>query len=924
MLRITPSASSAGAKKYFGEGLQRADYYLQGQEVVGLWGGKAAERLGLKGEVDRASFHALCDNRTPQGERLTARDKGNRRVGYDFTFSAPKSVSVLYELSGDERILDAFRASVGETMREIESEMKTRVRGKGADNDRTTGNLVWAEFVHFTSRPVDGVPDPHLHAHMYAFNATWDAAEGRWKAGQFGDVKRDAPYYQAAFDARLAGRLNELGYATVKDCYSFEIAGIAESVRDRFSQRRNRIERIAAQKGITDPEAKHEITRRGRERKVQGVTREELRREWDKRLAPDERAALLDAMDGRAQPSLQVNARQAMDFAVDHSFARQSVVPQKHLKAEALRFGVGSVTPDEVNAALAGREDTITVALAGREMVTTETLLQRERAMLQFAREGRSACAPFAAQADLPDDLSGEQRAAALHVLRSRDRVTGVIGGAGTGKTYLMSATIKAIEDGGSRVRVFAPSAQASRGVLRASGFANAETLQLLLTDHQLQERVAGNTLWVDEAGLVSTRDMARLFEIAKRNGNRVVLSGDYRQHGSVEAGDAFRLIESEAGIRYAALQEIRRQKPAAYRKAVKAISQATPAGLRRGFEALDNMGAIVQVSGDERQERLIADYLKAARSGESALIIAPTHAEGDALTAKLRDALKAEGRLDGSEHACASRVSTGWTPAQKRDPRLYRSGMVVEFHQNIAGERARGERRKSIGGFTKGESAVVEKVSGETVTLVRENGARAALPLRDTERFEVYRVRQLQIAKGERVRITKNGALPTVRETTARVSNGDVDIVESVARNGDVVLKSGVIVPRDYGHIAPGYVDTSYASQGKSVDRVLIAVGDTSLPAVNAQQWYVSVSRGKLSAKVYVEDKAEVKAAMLKSGERLSAVELLQHQPRDVRRSRVREFLDRYRAGRFVNERIDVWREHARRPQRTLEPAHA
>ena len=167
-------------------------------------------------------------------------------MGFDFTFSAPKSVSVLYELSRDERILDAFRASVDETMREIETEMKTRVRSKGADHDRVTGNMVWADFVHFTARPVDGIPDPHLHMHCYAFNVTWDEVEKRYKAGQFGDLKRDAPYWEAAFDARLAHRLNGLGIATEKRDYSFEVAGTPQSLIDKNSRRRNEIEREAA------------------------------------------------------------------------------------------------------------------------------------------------------------------------------------------------------------------------------------------------------------------------------------------------------------------------------------------------------------------------------------------------------------------------------------------------------------------------------------------------------------------------------------------------------------------------------------------------------------------------------------------------------------------------------------------------------
>ena len=106
MLRVTESKNADAAKQYFGKSMVRSDYYSEGQEVAGLWGGKAAERLGLCGQVDQESYFALCDNLHPSsGEQLTPRQKANRRAGYDFTFSAPKSVSVMYELSGDERIL---------------------------------------------------------------------------------------------------------------------------------------------------------------------------------------------------------------------------------------------------------------------------------------------------------------------------------------------------------------------------------------------------------------------------------------------------------------------------------------------------------------------------------------------------------------------------------------------------------------------------------------------------------------------------------------------------------------------------------------------------------------------------------------------------------------------------------------------------
>ena len=451
MLRITQQASSHAAKSYYA----KADYYSEGQEIIGSWGGKGARRLGLEGGVDQISFERLCDNLDPRtGRQLTVRTRSDRTVGYDFEFSVPKSVSLLYGLTGDREMLEAFRSAVDETMRDMESEMKTRVRMGRQDEDRLTDNMVWAEFIHTTSRPVDGVPDPQLHAHCFVFNTTWDDQEKRWKAGQFRELKRDAPYFQAGFRVRLANKLQDLGFGITRKRDDFEITGVPGAAIQRFSRRTEVIENKAKELGITDPKKKSELGAETRERKNQELSVTDLRKIWDSQLTDPERQALACTHRREVPYARPVRGEgMAVDHALGHSFARESVVAERKLLTEALKRGLGSATVEGVKRELSGRT-LIRGEYGGREMVTTPDVLAGESRLVAFARKGRGRFRPLG-DADRPftrDWLNAGQREAIRHVLGSRDRVTIIRGAAGTGKTTLEQELGEALQEAGRKV----------------------------------------------------------------------------------------------------------------------------------------------------------------------------------------------------------------------------------------------------------------------------------------------------------------------------------------------------------------------------------------------------------------------------------------------------------------------------------------
>lgn len=870
MLRVI---ASRNAKEYFKESLSKEDYYTEGQEIRGEWQGIAAEKLGLSGPVTTEAFEALCDNQKPgTNERLTQRNRDNRIVGYDFNFHCPKSVSVAYEFTQDERILDAFKLSVNQTMREIETEAKTRVRQKGANENRTTGNMVWAEFVHFTARPVNGLPDPHLHAHCYAFNTTWDETEKKWKAAKFRDLKADAPYFEAAFHARFAKQLTKIGYQIERTAKGWEIAGVPQRVLDEFSRRTEQVEQKAKEWGITSAKAKDGLAALTRERKQKHLSKMELRELWDKRISADERAAIQNSIGQSVRAADRVSEMKAMDFAMQHCYERASIVTGKELLRHALRHGVGDVDVGQTQRQLL-RDEFITQTAAGHEWFTTCQVLAEEQRLIDFVRDGKGKFKPFGSgvyqfQNEM---LSEEQRNAVLHVLRSEDRVTAIRGGAGTGKTTMMKEAVAAIELGGQKVFTFAPSAEASRGVLRSdAGFANAETVAALLQSSNLQEQIRGQVIWIDEAGLLGARALARVAVLAEKQNCRIVLSGDTAQHRAVERGDALRILERHANLQAAELKEIWRQKADSH-KAV--VADLRAGDLEQAFTRLDKLGMLRELAPEDRHEALAADYVAAVAQGKSALVISPTHIEGERVTTRIRERLKQADKLRGEEREFVQLKNQQWTEAQRGEALNYHADMAVQFHQNLPG-------------FRRGERVRVKRQEGRAVEVERENGTTTLLPLDQAARFQVYAARTIVLAAGDKIRITQNG----FTWDQQRLNNGDLKEVKGFTPEGDIKLANGWVVSKDYGNLTHGYCVTSYASQSKSVDCVFVAESSESFRAADRQQFYVSVSRFKEALTIYTDDKTQLLEAVSKTSERPSATDLVVKQLPDTTKQAAKE----------------------------------
>lgn len=864
MLRMIQSQSAEQAKDYHKDELSQSDYYTSDTELKGWFRGRIAQRLGIEGEAQKWAFDALCDNLHPVTfKSLTLRTVALRTVGYDINFHCPKSVSVLHVLSGDDHILNAFRESVHATMLEIEADAQTRVRKNGKDENRHTGELVWAEFIHQTARPVkDAESDMHLHCHCFTINLSFDPVEQCYKAGQFQDIKRDMPYYEARFHKRLSDALIALGYRIRRTGKFFEVEGVPQQIIDLFSKRTNEIGQIAKELGITDAEQLDQLGAKTRAKKKKGLSMSQLKEDWRRQIhelgMTDDDGAALRA-PGRIPDHLAPS--KCVDHALLHCFERASVVHDRRLLESAYRHAIGfpSAPLNGITDAFKRNPSIITVQEGSRLLCTTHEILAMEKRMVSSAVAGKGKMTPLY-QTEPQTSLEGDQANAITHVLTTTDRVSIVWGRAGTGKTTLMKELNRLVNQAGKRIIMVAPTAQASRGVLREEGFEGAETLAKLLTDPELQKDLAGQILVLDEGGLCGTADMTAALELATKQNARLVICGDTRQHSSVVRGDALRVLCKVAGIVPAEVSKIYRQRNVEYKEAIQHISDGK---IKEGFDKLDAMGAIKQIDPANPCAALADDYIIAIHKGKTTLIVSPTHRQGEEVTKIIRQRLQDAGKLDKQETALLRLVNLNMTEAEKADFRMYQIGQVIQFSQN----------RK---GIKRGSRWSVSHIEDGSITIEDDENQSLHLSLQKTNDFAVYRQTEIRLAKGDMITVTRNG----FDEKEKRLNNGQTLEVIGIEKGKIIACtpanKEPYTLPDNYSHLSHAYCITSHASQGKTVDEIFVMQSAETLPATNMQQFYVSLSRGRDMAHVYTDDKEALLKHASQSGDRMAAMELV------------------------------------------------
>ena len=751
---------------------------------------------------------------------------------------------------------EAHRESVKVALDELEKYVQARIGGNHPAE--TTGKWVAASFEHDSARPVDGYAAPQLHTHVVFFNLT-ETENGETRSLQPHELYRSQQYATAIYRSELALRLKEHGYEieTGKSGQP-EIKGYSREYLEASSPRSQQIQEHLAEQGVRGAGAAQIAAHQTRDDKLPSITHEEMQqkhREMAVQFGQQPEHLIHAAHERQVEEQSPELKHQTIESALTYSreknLERHAVTDERELMRDALKRSMGDASFAEVRNKFENRVqsgDLIEVeSRSPSRAFTTEEMIGYERSNIAAMRAGQNQHEPLVSSETWREvqekyaHLSTSQRAAVEQIVSTQDKIMGLEGVAGAGKTTSLAAVHEAAEQEGYEVRGLAPTSRAAHK-LAESGI-ESETLQRHLRRDEQSDEGQKRLYVLDESSLASTKQMNEFLH-RLHGEDRVLLVGDKRQHEAVEAGRPYHQLQ-QAGMQTARLDEIVRQKDPALKEAVEQLARGDVFG---AIDNLDQQGRVHEIVGrEDRFSEIAREY---ARQPQGTLVISPDNESRRELNGLIHREMQQRGDVSQDEHKLRVLDSRqDMTGADRQWAAQYGEGDVVRY-----------TRGSKVLGIEPGEYARVQQVDSREnrVTIERENGECQTYDPRRLAGVAVYHETERAFSEGDRVQFT-------APSRDLHVANRELGTIEKINDAGDVQIRmdSGRDVAfniREHPHLDHGYAVTSHSSQGQTAERVLIHV-DTELgeQLVNSRMAYVSVSRGQYDAQIYTNDKSEL-----------------------------------------------------------------
>ncbi|BAI96636.1 conjugative relaxase [Sphingobium sp. TA15] len=860
------------------------DYYTKGAEEHSEWGGKIAAELGLEGKVDPQMFKELLAGKV--GDQQLGRHRQNGEIehhpGWDFAVNAPKSISIMALVMGDERILAAHERAVTSALNYLEEHATLRRRVDGEIIHETTGRFVVARFTEHASRE----QDPHLHTHAVIMNMT-----NREDGASMASLETRAMFAEQMVAGQiyrndLARDVIEQGHEIEFDPRTglWELAHFPKELLLGFSRRGEQINEHAKENGFSGQAERQRSFYATRGPKVK-IGLDDLNRQWTDRSQPFRQ--FLESVAARAEekerpPEVDpVTIGRAALFGIRQAETREAVNNRGRILRLGLASHVGDVRASDLLPQLEMHEERrkllATRAPTGDQILTrgrtTRRTARLELALTQHLALSLDDARPITSSDRLllaleSAGLKPAQEQALVDVATSRDRVAGIHGVAGSGKSTLVRTLAEATESG-TILLALAPTSSAAADLGRKANIESRTVASLLagggfgITDRHV--------LVVDEAGQLGNRQALRVLEISRATGARVLLLGDNKQTGAIEQGKAFWLLQ-KLGMPTAQLTEAIRQETKVMKAAV---AQARAGDYAASLASLDKV--VSGESADKLAKALVDEWTRLKpenRANTNILVL--DNATRLIVNTQIREVLKREGVVAAEDTRLSVLTASGMTDEEKRNARFYSGGQVVTFGRDIAGAGIARETEYRVIGL--GRDANGRQI----VRLVDENGRiiRWDPRLGSARQVNVFNRDERDLAEGDRVQwrlANKDLQLKNAERGTVEKLDGPIATIRW--DRDDRAQQVDLSVHKTWDH---GYSETVYSAQSKTYDRVYV-LAPVNSGLVNGQNYYTAITRAQYGVKLWTEDvKRLAQRLAQRSGEKTSSLEGLGRLDRD------------------------------------------
>ncbi len=867
---LSISHMSLGGEKYY-LSLAVEDYYLEGGEPEGRWLGEGCRHLKLGGTVEPEQLKQLMRGFSPEGKALVQNagktsGKLERKPGWDLTFSAPKSVSVLWaQLEPDARtkLQKAHLAAVRRAVKYIEDNVAYARIGKGG-SELVPAKLVVAAFEHSTSRALD----PQLHTHCLLLNLGF-CPDSNVRA------LLSKPFYQHKMLAGAIYRLEfahileqELGLAIEQNDTSFEVAGISKDVRDAFSKRRKQIEKELGKKGVETASAAALANLATRAVKDVVPARSELFDRW-RHESSEVGFTLSKAREllgkGRAKTDRYSVLRRSLSEGVESLESIKSYFSRKDLMLEvAHQLQASGVTPDyflsqfdkEVadssrlhNLGTRSFEQYFTTSstLESERLLTESLNTLKDRKLVQLSKKKVEKLLSKPIQlvdkkgSDFSLELNSEQAEAVQHLVLGDATVRVVTGLAGTGKTTMLAATRQAYEAQGYEVIGLTPTHRA-RQELQAGAGIPTDTLKMrllqiypekkyLVKHHLRQLTRAARKKWtykreklklsqkkvlvLDEASMVTTGDMQLLVKAVEEQGARLIVVGDDKQLPPVGPGAAFTQIINMFGS--SKLVKVERQEKDWAKKATIDISEARVEDFLRAYAEKGFLN--VSETSHELEEKIIKDWEKAggAEDPDSHVIAASTNKQVDALNLAAQQVRLKAGQLESKKRLMF-------------DDTTFYVGDKIKFQKN--------SRKLRV--FNGDEGIILG---------IRDWGWTKAIAVKIDVPKKSLKTKATELLKHSAIQLLRQA--PEKPTFKYRPNDDDIRLIPL-----ETIIGRTKFAKPDKHDQRPAfrlsYADTVHKLQGATIDNMYVALGDSM---TDKEMSYVQGSRHKKTLNLYTTE---------------------------------------------------------------------